>query len=230
MLRKIILTIAILASIPSFSQKYLLDQDVNADTVIPKTGIRRKFDAANYFGFGYMAGGKVENAPSAIQYKNSYNIRDGVWGRMKLNRWYAVGAYLEYSRDEYRLKTPIMGDTAGKTTTKWTKQINNNIIAGLFNRINLNGENVSLDLGAYYSVDVLPRVITRVREYPATYSYRKTIYSVPNFMARTGFGFDAKLNYSEVAIYGRYRYSSVYKGKTYDLPKFTFGIMVNLRD
>jgi hypothetical protein len=217
-------------SLQGFSQKYLLEQDVNKDTIVPKVGPKRKFDIANYSGYGWAAGPYTNTPPSKIQNLNSWQFREGVWGRMKLAKWYALGAYVEYARDGYRMKSPIISDTVNNLKTLWTKQVNNNAVIGIFNRFSLKNEKLFLDIGGYYAFDCLPRVITKVKPANGDYQYKRTIYNQPSFMNRNHYGIDVRFTYGLLGLYGRYRITSLYKNQDYDLPKLMIGLVVDYRD
>jgi len=209
------------------AQKYLLSEDVNNDTLIPKFGFKRKYDMSNYFGLGFMAGGSQNNPPSEIHYGRSINLRAGFWGRMKLNNWYALGFYTEFSKDRYHLKTPFYSDSLSQSQTAWTKQNNNNLVVGIFNRININSDNLFLDLGAYYAYDFMPRIITKVKPENANFHTRKNIYNRPDIMNRSNYGLDIRITWGSFALYSRYRISGLYKNQSYDLPKMVFGIIID---
>ena len=218
-----------LFALSAFSQTYLIEEDVNKDTIIPKVGFKRKYDLAMYIGIGTMAGSSVNNPPSDIYFGNSWQFREGVWFRRKINNFYAIGAYIEYARESYRMKQPFAFDSADIQYTKWTKQVNNNISAGIFNRINLKSSRFFIDLGAYYSVDVLPRILTKVKPKNAGYELKKITYNKPDIMNRLNYGLDCKVTYGSFALYGKYRLSGLYKNENYDLPKIIIGVMADLR-
>lgn len=218
---------AMLLSFDGFSQKYLLEQDVNADTLIPKFGYNRKFYAVSYSGYGLTCGPSINIPPSSIYYSKSWQFREGIWGRMKLNKWYALGAYFEYARDAYRLTTPLITDTVDVLKTVWTKQVNNNLALGIFNRISLNSDKVFLDLGVYYAYDCLPRILSKTESKSNAFLYKKTSYTNPIFMERNHYGIDLRLTYKAIGVYGRYRISGLYKNQLYDLPKLMIGLVVD---
>lgn len=214
-------------SLEGLSQKYLLDEDVNKDTILPEVGYKRKFDITNYLGYGFVAGPYTNTPPSKIQSFDSWQFREGFWLRMKLNKWYALGTYLEYARDAYRLKTPIITDSVNNSKTVWTKQVNNNVVFGLFNRINFSHDKFFMDLGAYYAYDILPRVITKIEPANKAFQAKKTTYNRPYFMNRSNYGIDARLTYGSISLYGKYRITGLYKNEDYDLPKLMIGILVD---
>ncbi len=220
----------VLLTLSGFSQTYLLEQNVNNDTLIPKFGFKRKYDLATYSGFGLAAGPSLYNPPSKIVYSKSWQFRQGIWGRMKLNKWYAIGAYLEYARDAYRLTEPLIIDSADFLKTIWTKQVNNNIVLGIFNRISLNSDQSFFDLGVYYAYDCMPRLLSKTEPKSTAFQYKKTSYSHPMFMNRNHYGIDFRYTYKAVGIYGRYRLSGLYRNQIYDLPKLMIGLVVDYKD
>jgi len=230
-MKKIILIlIAFFITLSAFSQKYLMIEDVNKDTIIPKIGFKRKYDIAMYIGLGSMIGSSVNSPPSEIHYVNSWQFREGVWFRRKINNVYAIGAYVEYTRDCYRLKTPFAFDSADVKDTKWTKQINNNFSAGVFNRINIKNSRFFVDLGAYYALDVLPRIITLVKPNNAEFETKKINYNKPVIMNRLNYGLDCRITFGSFALYGKYRISGLYKNENFDLPKLMIGMIADLKD
>ena len=217
-------------SFEAFSQKYLLNEDVNKDTLIPKVGNKRKYDFSNYTGYGFAAGANTNKPPSNISYINSWQFREGIWGRIKLNKWYALGGYTEYARDEYRMKSPLITDTINTLKTLWTKQVNNNLVLGIFNRFNVKGDKFYMDLGAYYAFDCMPRIITKIKPVNSEYQYKRTVYNRPSIMNRSNYGIDLRLTYGVISIYSRYRITSLYKDKENDLPKVTIGLVIDYKD
>jgi len=211
-----------------YSQKYLLEEDVNQDTLIPKVGFSRKYDLSNYVGYGFVAGPSYHDVPSSINYKKSWEFREGFWARVKLNRFYALGFNMEFARIVYNLKTPIIGDTALYSKTLWSKQVNNNIALGIFNRINIKRDRIFVDLGAYGAFDILPRIITKVKPDHDDFKNKRTVYNRPKMMNRLNYGLDTRVCYGEVAFYGRYRLSGLYENQSYDLPKITLGLLIDL--
>ncbi|MFM9944683.1 MAG: hypothetical protein ACKVQB_05565 [Bacteroidia bacterium] len=217
-------------SIDGFSQKYLLDEDVNKDTIIPNIGFKRKFQLANYSGFAWAAGPHLGTPPSSIDYLKSWQFREGFWGRIKLNKWYALGSYIEYARDGYNMKSPLIVDTFNNSKTLWTKQVNNNAVLGFFNRVYLKKDKIYLDIGGYYAFDFLPRILTKIKPANGDFQYKRTIYNRPSFMNRSHYGIDIRLNYGALGIYGRYRITGLYKNTDYDLPKMMIGIVIDYKD
>lgn len=226
------LTILLIISLFAFearSQTYLLEQDVNNDTLAPVFGPQRKFEMATYIGLGWMAGKGGYSALDDIHYGRSWQYREGIWLRRKINRHYAVGTYLEYSRESFRLKNHTAPDVRDSIDTKWTKQVNNQIAVGVFNRIYFKSHRLFLDLGAFGGFDVLPRLITEVKPAGAGYEYKKVVYNRPDNMNRLHYGLDARFTFSSVAVYGKYRLSEIYKNTPYDLPKWIMGLVVDLK-
>ncbi len=217
-------------SVETFSQKYLLKEDVNKDTIIPKVGLKRKYDFANYTGFGFAAGANTNKPPSNISYFNSWQFRQGIWGRIKLTKHYALGSYIEYARDAYRMESQLIPDTINTMNTILTKQINNNLVYGIFNRFNIKGDKFYMDLGGYYALDCMPRIITKIKPATNDYQYKRTIYNQPTIMNRSNYGIDLRLTYGVISLYSRYRITSLYKNKNYDLPKMIIGIVIDYKD
>ena len=213
-----------------YPQKYLINEDVNNDTIIPTHGYARKYDISNYAGYGFVTGSSSNDPPYVISYGKSWQFREGFWGRVKLNNWYAIGSYLEYSRDAYRLRKPVFNDSSSGSEFIWTKQVNNNITLGIFNRFMLNGNNILLDLGANGSFDIMPRIIEKIRPADPDYSSRRTIYNNPKIMNRFNYGLDIRLTYGSVALYAKYRLSGLYSYQRYDLPKGVIGIVVDFKE
>ena len=217
-------------SVETFSQKYLLKEDVNKDTLIPKVGNKRKYDFANYTGYGFAAGAHTNKPPSNISYLNSWQFRQGIWSRVKVNKWYALGSYFEYARDEYRMKSPLIKDSLNTLKTLWTKQVNNNLVLGIFNRINIKSDKFFIDLGGYYAFDCMSRIITKIKPVNSDYQYKRTVYNRPSIMNRSNYGVDLRLSYGAISLYSRYRISSLYKNKDYDLPKVIIGVVIDYKD
>ena len=229
---KKLLLILILAtnSFLGLGQKYLLEQDVNQDTIIPEFGFQRKYDGAFYFAFGYMVGENVNKPPTGIKYWYSWQIKEGFWVRRKINKRYSLGAFMEYSRDNYRLNKPILGDSFDMANTTLTRQINNNITIGLFNRFVLNSRRLFFDAGAFYSFDVLPKIQNIIKPVDAEYKQKKVSYTKPTILNRHNFGLDFKLTYNTFSLYSRYRISSLYRKEKFDLPKWIIGISVDIKE
>jgi len=229
---KLLITLIFIFSLlfEGYSQKYLLEQDVTKDTSIPKFGFNRKFEGANYLGYAMAVGGYTNSPPSKINNLNSWQFRVGLWGRIKLTKWYALGGYVEYARDEYRIKTPLIKDSLNNLKTLWTKQVNNNLVLGIYNRLSFNGDKILFDFGAYYAFDCLPRIITKVKPINGDYNYKRTIYNRPSIMNRSNYGIDIRFTYKSIAFYSRYRITNLYKDKNYDVPKYMFGLAVDLKD
>jgi hypothetical protein len=226
---RLFIILCITISTQAISQKYLLNEDVNKDTIIPDFGYKRKFDIGNYFSYGLPIGKNINLPPSDIDRINSWQFREGIWGRMKLTNWYAIGAYIEYSRDEYRMKSPLFQDTFNNKKTVWTKQINNNLVVGIFNRINIYDEKFYFDFGAYYAYDILPRVISKIESKNGDFKFKKTIYNRPSIMNISNFGLDARLTYKTFALYGRYRLTGLYKNTDNDIAKLMVGILFDFK-
>ena len=217
-------------SVETFSQKYLLKEDVNKDTLIPKVGHKRKYDFANYTGYGIASGGHTNGPPSSISYLNSWQFRQGIWSRVKVNKWYALGSYFEYARDEYRMKSPLIKDSLNTLKTLWTKQVNNNLVLGIFNSINIKSDKFFFDLGGYYAFDCMSRIITKIKPVNSDYQYKRTVYNRPSIMNRSNYGVDLRLSYGAISLYSRYRILSLYKNKDYDLPKVIIGVVIDYKD
>lgn len=225
-----LLLILLTFSLEGISQKYLLKEDVNKDTLVPKFGFRRKFDLGNYSGYGFVAGSNTNIPPSNIQYFNSWQFREGIWGRVKLNKWYALGGFVEYARDAYRLKNPLIIDTFNNPKNVWTKQVNNNIVFGIFNRINLKKDRVYFDVGGYFAYDFLPRILQKSKQPNGNFQHKKTTYTKPTFMNQVNYGIDLRLTYGKLSLYSRYRITGLYKNEDYDLPKMMIGIVVDYKN
>jgi hypothetical protein len=212
----------------NYAQKYLLEKDVNQDTITPEFGRHRKFEFTAYLGFALAAGNSVNKPPSPISYSKSLQFREGISFRVKLSKRFALGTFVEYSHENYRLTNPIYGDSSNFSVTKWTKQIHNNLLFGVFGRLNLKQNRTYLDLGTYYSFDASPRIQTMVRPLNAPYDYTKTTYFKPNILNRNNYGLEARLIFAQLGVYGRYRVTSLYNSKNYDLPKWMVGMLVSI--
>ena len=218
--------------VEGFSQKYLLEQDVNKDTLIPKVGLNRKFHYSTYTGLGFIVGPYTNAPPSKINYGNSWQFRSGTWYRLKLSRYYAIGGYIEYARDAYILKSSIFNDSVPNSKVKWHKQVNNNYALGLFNRIIINGDKVFLDIGGYYAYDVYPRIKSKFETKDVIFGRKRTTitHTAPPIMNRHHYGLDARFSKGHLGLYAKYRISGLYKNKNYDLPKLVIGVLIDLKD
>jgi len=225
---KLIVFLTFVFSNSVFAQKYLLEKDVNQDTIAPDFGPHRKYEFNLYLGFAWAAGTSLNKPPSEISYSKSLQYREGVSFRMKLSKRFAIGSFLEFSHETFQLTNPIFGDSVNFPFTKWTKQLHNNILFGVFSRFNLRHDKTYLDIGTYYSYDILPRIQTMVRPLNAPFDYIKTTYHKPAMINRNNYGLEAKLFFSKIGIYGRYRASGLYNSRNYDLPKWMIGMLVSV--
>ena len=230
MTKKLFFLFFALLSLYGYGQKYLIEEDVNKDTLIPKLGFQRNIDIAGYIGYGIIQGSSVNGPPSGIRYGLSYQINEGFWVRKKITQKYSVGAFMEFSRESFRLLKPIIGDSFDRANTVISRQINNNLAFGLFNRMILTSNRFFVDAGIYYTYDVKPRLQTVVKPRDQDYSQKKVTYNKPSFMNRHNLGINFKITFSSVSIYGRYRITNLYKNENYDLPKWICGVSVDFRD
>ncbi|MCB9252722.1 MAG: hypothetical protein H6605_09670 [Flavobacteriales bacterium] len=224
------ITSFLLLGIRANGQIYLLEQDVNQDTIIPNVGFQRPIDVSAYIAFGFMAGPSDKDALSGIKYFNSYNFREGLWVRKKMNSFYSIGMYYEYDRQSFRLKEAIAGDSFERANTILSRHINNNITFGLFNRFNIVSNRLFADIGAYYAYDLFPRIQSVVRPENADYSRKKINYTNPKLLNRHNYGIDFKITYHILSIYARYRLSQLHKEQQGDLPHFILGLSIDIEE
>ncbi len=226
----IIILILFLNNFSGYSQKYLLEQDVNQDTIIPDFGFQRKYDGAFYIAYGFMNGPNINRPPSGIKYWLSGQIKEGFWLRRKITESYSLGVFLEYSRDNYRLNKPIIGDSFDRANTTLVRQINNNLSVGVFNRFLIKSRRLFFDAGVYYSFDMLPKIQNIIKPNDAEYTQKKVSYTKPSIMNRHNVGLDFKLTYNILSFYSRFRITSLYKKEKYDLPKWVLGISFDIKE
>lgn len=224
-----IITFFLLLSSNAQAQKYLMDVDVNEDSIPPKYGYKRKINYAAYLGFGFPIGNSTDKPPSEIKYGYSYNFCYGIWFRYKVSKFYSLGSSIEYNREEYNLKKSIISDSNQNFKIKTTKQISNNAALSVFNRFNFSEDYFYIETGVFCAYDVYPKIITKATS-DNDYRVVKSTYLSPKIINRFNYGVDFKITYDFVSFYTRYRISGLYKDKNYDLPKLSIGLLVNIGD
>ena len=204
--------------------------DVSKDSISSIFGNKRKYNGAIFMGLGFNAGKLTEKPPSDVKFIKSYNFRYGYWLRYKLSKYYSIGSSIEYYRQEFSLKKPIINDSFKNAKIKYVKQISNNGAISVFNRINFSEDYFFIDFGAFCSYDFYPKITTKSTSENDEYTFKKTIFVKPDIINKLNYGIDFKLNYDFIAIYMRYRISGLYINKTYDLPKYAIGISLDIKD
>ncbi|NUM31254.1 MAG: outer membrane beta-barrel protein [Bacteroidetes bacterium] len=211
------------------AQKYLMEIDVNKDTIPSKIGNKRLLNYAVYLGYSMPLANSVNNPSSKIKYLLSYSLNYGFWFRYKMSKVYSIGSSIEYYRDEYNMKNPYMGDSLFNYKIKTTKQISNNAALSVFNRFNFLEDYFFVETALFCAYDFYPKITTKAT--PDTeYKTIKTTYFAPDIINRFNYGATFKITYDFASVYARYRFSGLYKNKNYDLPKFSLGIMFDIKD
>ncbi len=225
----------------SFAQSVIMDEDVFQDTLTPKNGPNYK----NYFHWHFNYGlilGESEGSEADIMPGNSYNYQFGIRYKRKLAEFYALGFELNFDHSSFRI-----AQNPGKTfitSILYDKQkINSNKIElQIYQRFNFgkrgNYMGKYLDLAGYgsWAFNVTHYTMERnvtANGYP---QITETTYRGLTYVNPFIYGVAARLGFNKLAVYGKYRFSDMFRSflldgdtTTYpELPRFIVGIEIGI--
>jgi len=156
------LALVVFLSVELIAQDILLEQDVNADTIVSDIGPNKKKFQHFYIGLGFSV--SPDSAGSRINYGKSFDFTVGYRVKRRVNNWYAWGLDMAYHLNSYSLK-----QGPGKVLPNDSLHDNerlklNNVELGFYNRFNFGkrGNQIGnfVDVGIRCDVPFVASLIT----------------------------------------------------------------------
>ncbi len=215
-----------------FSQTVVLEQNVKNDSIIPKSGQNRRNYTHLYIGYAQVFG-TSDKIGGDIEYGKSSYITIGLRYKYRITNHEAIGAYISYDSDLFRLKqnsNKILPDTILHNIKE--KLVFNSFSIGIFNRINFdkrrgNAVGTYLDLGAYGSWNFNIKHFTKDKE-EITNNNIKTNRTKLDYPNKYGYGLFAQFGSKNWSIFFKKRVSNLFKDSyNYpELPRYVIGLQL----
>ena len=218
--------------IPVFSQKVLLEQNVQKDTVIPRWGPNRKHFISTFFGIGSFFGKTHDDVK--VLYGNSSEFTFGSTYKHRVSQHYAWGFGMTYNLENFRLKPNSALKPSNSPQHEKEKLVFHTLTALLYNRVNFdkrrgNFRGHYLDLGLYgsyyfavkhYSKDELNGNII------------KTYISHIGYTNPFSYGIYGGLGFNKIELYLKYMMSDYFRTSTSysELPHYSVGIVFDINN
>lgn len=219
----------------------LLEQDVNADTVLPSSGPNMKNYTHSYFRYGFVAGSS-DSAGADIKPGYSSEFAFGVRYKRRISNFYSLGFDVFYNTINYHLKQDSSKIFPNPVLHKKEKLAYNNFGLELYNRINVGKRGNILgnfvDIGGYGEWGSLIKHF--YRDELAVAQTGASVREVTNkrllYTSNLNYGAVARFGINRYVLYGKYRFSDIIKpgylsqtGLRYpELPRIIVGIEIGL--
>lgn len=215
-------TLIILSGAVCFGQRVIMEQDVNADTVISNFGKNKK----SYFGSTFGIGVPVEqiSGNQTMERGRSWTFHYGTYYKLRASNFYSVVAQANYQRVSHGFEVP-------SSDVFYQQLITNNISGALFNRFNFgkrgNFIGYYISLGASADYTVRNKLKTKTESLPdAESDFYKTANFNLNYINRINYNAECRIGINKLIIFGKYRVTDAIKQeKGYQLPPTTVGVM-----
>jgi hypothetical protein len=232
LLSYIILISSYINSKPLYSQKVLLSQNVEKDSIIPSWGPNRKHFIGLYIGISGVAGKSGSGA--SVLYDHSSEFTVGLNYKRRLSNHEAIGCKISYDLGSYRLKPNTKFDNTNSVLHKKEKLAFNSFSLSLYNRINFDKRRGNF-LGHYLDLGVYGSWLFSVRHYTKddiNGTIIKTYTSHLPYTENTGYGAFLNLGFNRFTIYSKYRISDYFKDsyELPELPRYIVGITYQITD
>jgi hypothetical protein len=242
MKKTILLSIFLFSGIISYSQRVLLEETVDSDTIEAKWGQNLRHFGHLYMGLGFAASGAEKGAE--VMYGNSGNFDFGYRYKFKVCNYYALGADLSYTTHWYRLKqdedTKILPDSVEHDKERFDIGAFRLEIYQRFN-FGKRGNHIGnyIDIGAYGSYFMYTRHYTMDKDpdwmIPEVKKLEET-ETGPEYMENMEYGVSVRAGNGRWVVFGKYRLSDLFKTtnnypeKYPELPALQIGFEVGLFD
>ncbi|MCB9245869.1 MAG: hypothetical protein H6606_05510 [Flavobacteriales bacterium] len=229
---RIFIITAILFGLNGFdlqAQNVLMEQDVNADTVIPDFGKNRKHFVSTFYDLGFILGqssGGSDSVPApSVMAGSSWNLRYGVNYKFKVSNFYSLLLQGSYQRSAYHFKTeePVLS----------SKLVTNDLAAEFSNRFNFGrrGDILGyyLELGASASYTFMNK--SKVEEEApdnAGFDRLKTSMHGLDYIEALAYYGHARIGLNRFVLFGDYRLTDKLKSAAgYQLPPLSVGLRID---
>jgi hypothetical protein len=228
---RIFLCILCLAPLAGSAQQVLLSRNVLADTIKPRFGQNMRNFVHVYGGLGMMAGNSSAKGADMV-YVMSPNLDIGVRYKLKIARYYAIGAEFSYNLYSYK----IMQD-AGKIFPDTIRHdaeriIFSNLSMGFYNRISLGktGNYIGkfIDLGVYG--DWIHYADHFTRDKLENGNIERIHTSGLSWVKHWQYGVYAHFGITRYVLFVKYRLSDLFDDNyNYpELPRWTVGLQIGI--
>lgn len=230
-----IFIIIILIPILGKSQKVLLEENVEADTIKTEYGRNYKNFKHFYFSAGLIVGDNLIG--SEILYSSSHMANFGYRYKRKLNNFYALGLDLSINNLSYYLKQDN-NKTLPNDSLHYSEKIAfNSLNFEFYNRFNFGkrGNIIGkfVDIGIYTSFHYRSKLVTKDKLANSNNflaSKKKSVYTGLKYVENFGYGLQSRIGINRYVIFARMKLSSIFKSK-YDfaeLPIYVVGLQIGL--
>lgn len=218
------------------AQVILIEENVNADTVLSEIGPNRKKYHSGFYSFG-MIFGQPDSIGSAIDSRASWHIQFGDRAKFKLNNVFSWGIENMLDYKSFRISQNEDKTFGGDVIHKKETFIVLSYEILLFTRINFDpkrGDHLGkyLDLGAFGGYNFIKRhkVVDTVN---TQYGFERGKYIMSNlkYVEKFNYGITARIGWWGLSLYFNYRLSNLFKPfqsiNYQELPRFEAGINID---
>lgn len=208
------------------SQNVILEQDVNADTVIPDFGKNRRHFTSVFFDVGFPVGQTSggDSIPTILM-GASWNFRYGLSYKLRLSNFYSLLGQVSYQRSAYHFDTekPV---SSGKL-------VFNDVAAEFSNRFNFDRHG---DYTGYYLELGISGAYTFMNKYKSTadaddkavFKKIRTSLHGLDYVEPLAYAAHARLGFNRYVLFGEYRISDKLKPEVgYQLPPLSVGFRIS---
>jgi hypothetical protein len=219
------------------AQVILIQENVNADTVLSKTGPNRKKYFSGFYSIG-MIFGQPDSTGSAIDSKASYHLQLGNRTKFKLNNIFSWGIENMLDYKSFRIKQNDDKSFGGDVLHKKETFILLSYELLLYTRINFDpkrGDQLGkyFDIGAYGGYNGIRRhkVVDTISN---QYGFERGKYIMSNlkYVEKFNYGVTARIGWWGLSLYCNYRLSDLFKPhqsiRYQELPRFEAGINIDI--
>ncbi len=236
-----ILFIILITGFNLFSQRHIINENVDDYKFFTnqKYGIKGTHFFWYYIGLGFYTPNPFDNHINTT-YGLTNNFSFGLKYKLQIFKWLSFGADLNYNFDNFKMKSPflyhsfyyeenheklIVNNTGSEVFLRFFIGKNNNIMGKFF------------DLGVTGSYVFSNKHIIKIKGTEPNYFFsesQKIINKNVSYISDFQYGGVFRFGYNNLSFYVKYRLSDLFTKhfiqtiSTYDLPKLSVGVEVNV--
>jgi len=205
------------------AQTVMLEQDVNADTLVPKSGKNRQNYSGSFFDLGFSVGDATGDSATSVLMGKSWSFKYGQYYKLRVNNFYSILGQVAYKRSAYyfEVQDPMVSN----------KLVMNNVMGEFSNRFNFGkrgdfiGYYLELGASADYAFMTKMKTTSETTSDIKTHSKEKHSFHGLESIEPLSYNAHARIGFNKFVIYGDYRLTDRIKtDQNYQLPPLTVGL------
>jgi hypothetical protein len=209
------------------AQKIMLEQNVNADTTVPKFGRNRANFVGSFISFGSILGQSEGDSATGLRSGRSTSLSYGQYYKKKFSNTYSVLFTISYRLSRFEM------EVVGKQ--KYNRLIMNEVLGEFVNRFNFGkrgnfiGNYLEIGASADYAYNNKSKIKTIPDDPDLPYKHQKMILSNLTYLEKLNYSGHVRVGMNKFVLFADYRLSDLINDtRTFDLPPLIVGLRFDL--